>query len=68
MTLRTMSTRMADKAIASGQPVTVTPKEYGSPFALTIQSRDKRMVRGTYLWENETLQGTFERKDLLVEC
>ena len=66
--MATMTTRQADKAIKSGNPVMVVGFA-GIVFRFTIVARDRTTVRGAYLWtDGEVYEGVFSRRDLtLVE-
>jgi hypothetical protein len=54
----------ADRAIKSGRAVAVTSPDSAEPFLLTITSRNRRIVYGTYECDGRTREGAFERGDL----
>lgn len=58
-----MTPQQADKAIKAGKPVTVVDA-FGSRFSITLTSRDRRTVSGTYEGDGKLLDGKFERSDL----
>lgn len=63
----TISKTLLDNATASGKPLMVRERVGGEPFALTVDSYDRRMVRGSYLSGGKRYAATFHRADLTAE-